>query len=343
MLCRLLVFVICVCSAFLRPSFAGELQSPPKLSALVATGIDLTMRQEYDRADSVFNLATDRYPHHPLGYLYKAAVLEVKSMDFQDPLNFSKFDSLLDVAKAESQKIIETFPDSPFGYYYRGTAIGYEAYAQAEAGNWLAGFFKGLSAASDLKKAVELDSSFYDAYVGVGTYYYWKSRKAEFLNWALGDHRAEGIRLLEVAAEKANEDRYPALSALTAIYLDSGQFNLAIRSASRALERYPDNRIFLFGFGAALEQSGNYADAVQTYQRLLADIQNAHISNPYSEIQCRMSLINAKLALKDTEGLKSQIDAILTYDQYEFPQNLKDRAKSKFEQARNIRAHLLVQ
>ncbi len=324
-------------------AFAGEPRIPESLNALVAEGIDFTLRQEYDRADSVFGILANRYPSHPLGYLYKAAVMEARSMDYLDPLDFPKFDSLLGLAKSEAEKIIETFPNSPIGYYYRGTAIGYDAYARVDAGNWLAGIMKGLSSASDFKTSVELDSSFYDAYVGVGTYYYWKSRKTEFLNWALGDHRAEGIKLLETAADKADHNKYTALSVLTAIYLDTGQSNLSIQCARRALDRYPENRIFLWELVQAQEQSGNYADAVQTYQHLLTNILNAKISNPYNEILCRMNLIKAKLALKQTEGLDSQIDAILSYEHHVFPGNLTNKAKNKFGQARNIRAQLVVQ
>jgi tetratricopeptide (TPR) repeat protein len=335
----LLLFLVVSGNTFV---FADGPGVPSELNALISEGIDLTLKQEYDRADSVFRIATMRYPDHPLGYLYKAAVMETKSMDYLDPLDFSRYDSLLAIARTQSERIIDTFPNSPLGYYYRGTAIGYDAYAQVDAGNWLGGILKGLSASSDFKRSVELDSSFYDAYVGVGTYYYWKSRKTEFLNWALGDRRAEGIRLLKIAVEKGDQNKYAALSALAAIYLDMHQYELSIESARLALGRYPENRIFLWELVEAQEQSGNYTDAVQTYQRLLVNILNAKISNPYNEILCRMNLVKAKIALKQTQGLNVYIDAILSYEHYVFPQNLVNRAKSKFEQARNIRAQLVV-
>jgi tetratricopeptide (TPR) repeat protein len=339
----LLFVVIGVIVSDLPFAFAEESRTPEHLNALITEGIDFTLRQEYDRADSVFRIVVDYYPNHPLGYLYRAAVMETKSMDYLDPLDFTTFDSLLAVAKSEAEKIVETSPSSPIGYYYRGSAIGYDAYARVDAGNWLSGIVKGLSAASDFKKSVELDSSFYDSYVGVGTYYYWKSRKAEILNWALGDRRAEGVRLLEIAVEKAEQNKYAALSALSAIYLDSGQFNLSIQCARRALDRYPENRIFLWGLAAAQEQSEDYTDAVQTYQHLLTNILNAKISNPYNEILCRINYVKARLALKQSQGLNSQIDAILAYEHYVFPENLATRAKNKFEQARNIRAQLAVE
>jgi tetratricopeptide (TPR) repeat protein len=321
---------------------ADEPRIPRELNALITEGIEFTLRQEYGRADSVLQFVTTRYPGHPLGYLYRAAVMEAKSMDYLDPLDFSRYDSLLAVAKTEAERIVEAFPDSPLGYYYLGTAIGYDAYAQVDAGNWLGGILKGLSAASSFKKSVELDSSFYDAYVGVGTYYYWKSRKADFLNWALGDRRVEGIKLLEIASEKGDHNKYAALSALTAIYLDTRQYGLSIQCARRALDRYPENRIFLWELVEAQTQSGNYVDVIQTYEHLLTNILKARIQNPYNEILCRMNLVKAKIILKQTQGLDKHIEAILAYEHFVFPSNLTNRAKNKFEQARAIRAQLVV-
>lgn len=318
----------------------NEPRIPVELHRLVAESVDLTLKQEYASADSVVHIMTMRFPGHPFGYLYSAAVMEAKSMDYLDPLDYTRFDSVLNVARNGAEKTIRDFPQSPLGYYYLGTAIGYDAYAQVDAGNWLGGILKGLSAASEFRKCIEIDSSFYDAYVGVGTYYYWKSRKIQFLNWMLGDNRDEGIRMLQLAVERAEYNKFAALSVLAAVYLDRKEFDRAVRYAEAALDMYPNNRIFLGELAEIQEQSGDLAGAVGTYGRLLASIIQARINNPYSEIYCRMHLLKAKLALKETNGIDAQIDAILAYEHYAFPKNLVDRANDKFREARDIKAHL---
>lgn len=343
---RMDIALLSLLAWFILPPGAGAVCSAPgvsgELRTLISQGVDLTLKQDYNSADSVFRIASERFPSHPYGNLYRAAVMEAKSIDNLDPLDFPVFDSLITLAKSQAEQMIELAPNSALGYYLRGTAIGFDAYAQVDAGNWLGGIVKGLSAATDLKKTLELDSSFYDAYAGVGTYYYWKSKKAEFLNWALGDRRTEGIRLLEIAAEKSENNKFAALSALTAIYLDTGQSNLAIESARRALARYPENRVFLWGLASGQDQAGSRGDAIQTYERLLKNILDAKISNPYNEISCRMNIVKAKLALNQTEGVSTQLDAILAFDQHKFPETLATRAKNKFEEARNIREKLVV-
>jgi tetratricopeptide (TPR) repeat protein len=178
--------------------------------------------------------------------------------------------------------------------------------------------------------------------VGVGTYYYWKSRKTDFLNWALGDRRPEGIRLLEIAASRGEHNRYAALSALTAIYTDCEEYDKAIRCAREGLLRYPQNRIFLWGISAAQERSGRFADAAETYRLLLQNILEAKMSNPYNEMLCRLNLVKACIALGQSKGMQEHLRAILSYDHYTFPQNLAKRAKEKIDQARNIQARLDV-
>ena len=138
---------------------------------------------------------------------------------------------------------------SPWKEYYLGTADGCDAYERAERGAWLAAVRYGSSSASKFEEVIEQDSSFYDAYVGVGTYYYWRSRKTEFLHWIpfMHDSRAEGIRLLEIAAERADENRYAAISALISIELDAKNYEQVEYWSKAALKHYPDTRVVFVG------------------------------------------------------------------------------------------------
>jgi hypothetical protein len=73
--------------------------------SLVVAGIDFILKQEYDRADSLFHIVTNRYPDHPVGYLYRAAVMQAYNIDFDVPIEQGKFDSLLMMGKSASEKI----------------------------------------------------------------------------------------------------------------------------------------------------------------------------------------------------------------------------------------------
>ena len=237
--------------------------------SLVVTGIDFILKQDYDRADSLFRAVTDRYPNQPAGYLYQAAVMQAYNIDFDVPIDQEKFDSLLIKGKNAAEKM-----SSPWSGYFIGTADGYDAYERVERGDWFGGVRKGMSSASTFEEIIEKDSTFYDAYAGIGTYYYWRSRKTEFIRWLpfVKDDRALGIRMLITGAERSEYNRFAAMSALVSIYLDAENYKQAETWSKRGLNSYPENRVFLWGLATALDGQNRSAEAVPAYSILLENI-----------------------------------------------------------------------
>jgi len=309
----------------------GKLES--SLHSLVVTGIDFILKQEYNRADSLFRVVTNRYPDHPAGYLYRAAVMQAYNIDFDVPIKQEKFDSLLLMGKNAAEKI-----SLPWSEYFLGTADGYDSYERVERGDWFGGVRKGMSSASKFEEIIEKDSSFYDAYVGVGTYYYWRSRKTEFLQWLpfVKDDRELGIRMLIIGAEQSEYNRFAAISALVSIYLDSKNYRQAEEWSRRGLNFYPENRVFLWGLATALDRQNHAGEAVSAYSSLLDNIVRAHAPHPYNEIVCRLNLVKTKVTLNDTTTVFYHLEKLLSYETSSFPINFQSRAKAKFEEARTL-------
>jgi tetratricopeptide (TPR) repeat protein len=303
------------------------------LHTLVVRGIDFILKHEYEQADSIFNVVIKKFPDHPAGYLYRAAVMQSYTMDFDVPMDQDKFDSLLDRGKNAAEQI-----SSPWSEYFLGTADGYDAYERVERGDWFGGARKGVSSASRYEKILEKDSSFYDAYIGIGTYYYWRSRKTEFLQWLpfVKDDRAMGIQMLMIGADRSEYNRFAAISALISIYLDAEKYKQAEEWSRRGLHSYPENRIFLWGLATALDRQNRSAEAVAAYSNLLEKIIHGHAPHPYNEIVCRLNLVKSKMALNDTTDVFHHLHQLLSYETQVFPSNLQSRAKAKFEAAREL-------
>ena len=308
-----------------------KLDSP--VHSLIVTGIDFILRQDYDRADSLFCIVTDRYPGHPAGYLYRAAVMQAYNIDFDVPIEQGRFDSLLLKGKNAAEKI-----SLPWSGYFLGTADGYDAYERVERGDWFGGVRKGMSSASEFEEIIKKDSSFYDAYVGIGTYYYWRSRKTAFIRWLpfITDDRELGMRLLIAGAEHSEYNRFAAISALVSIYLDAENYKQAEEWSKRGLNSYPENRVFLWGLATALDRQKHTAEAVAAYSSLLENIVNTHAPHPYNEIVCRLNLAKSKAALNDTTDVFDHLNIILSYKSRTFPANMQSRANTKFEEARAL-------
>lgn len=327
-------FLVCL---FWTPIVAGAQSANNTLHSLMLEGIQHTLNQSYSAADSIFRLTAREFPEHPAGYLYQAAVMQSRAMDYELQIEASRFDSLLELGTEKAEGMIAREPSSPWGHFFLGTAYGYDSYARVYRGNWFGGALKGFSAVSEFKKTVELDSTLYDAYAGIGIFYYWRSRRTEYFNWLpfLGDDRQLGYDYIDRTIRFGVYNRYTALTALTGIYLDAERYEQAEEAARIGLERYPSNRIFLFALATALDREKRYRQAADAYERLLQSIVDDG-NNHYNEIVCRLNLVKMKMALSDTSGVRQHLEYILSNEQSSFPEHLQARAKDKFLQAREI-------
>lgn len=331
-----IVFFIFLC-LYSFSVYAQRLENPA-LHSLILAGIDLTLKQEYVSADSIFRVVEREFPFHPSGYLYQAAVLQSKAMDYEAALNVAYFDSLIALGKEKAEELVRKKSSSPWGHFFLGTALGYDSYARVYRREWFGGVTKGLSSVSEFKKALEKDSSCYDAWVGIGTYYYWKSRKTEFLHWLpfVSDSRQEGINLLERSVQQGVYNKFAALSALISIYLDAKNFDAAERCATAGLKSYPENRTFLWGLATALDRGRKLEQAAQAYRNLLDVFKADTTRNIYNEIVCRLNLVKVKLALSDSSEVENHLSVVLSFETERFPDHLKERVIDKFEDAKKI-------
>ena len=312
------------------------------LDSLLTAGIDQTLRQNYASAESTFRAVARDFPDHPAGFLYQAALLQTTAMDYELAMERGPFDSLLALGQERASAMIDRNPDSPWGYFYRGTMLGYDSYARAMRGDWFGAASKGMSSASDFHRAVATDSSFYDAYAGIGTYSYWKTRKMEFIAWLpfVGDKREEGIQHLIVCIEHGAYNRFAAMSSLVSIYLDDENNESAARLALEALRSYPANRLFLWGLATALDRSGDTSGALGAYQRLLASMISDPKENTYNELVCRLNMIKLAVPTRTTVETKSDLEGLFALKSRKFPEHLRKRAESKFREAELLRGAL---
>jgi len=302
-------------------------------------GIDLTWRQEYHKADSVFQILTRDFPEYPAGYVYRAGVMQTKAVDHEVMPDESKFDSLIAISKEKSRAMIAAGGgDATWGYFFLATAEGCDSYARVYRGDWMTGALRGVASSSAFKDAIARDSMLYDAYAGIGGFYYWRSRKTEYFNWLpfVGDDRPKAYDLLEKTIDHGTYNRFTALSMLAAIYNDAGSYDKAIQCAREGLSKYPSNQIFLWALTTALEKLGRSQEAIAAYEQLLASIREGMNGNPYNELVCRLNIARLKLAMGDTVHVRRTLTSILKYRPEDFPSHLKNRVEEKLERAREL-------
>ncbi len=335
----LMVFpVSLLCQAAARPYGNAEIDS------LLRTGIDLTLRHEYDSAREAFRAISRKYPAEPSGYIFEAGVLQTMAMDYEEYIPGSEFDSLITLGTTRAEEAIELRPASGWPHHFLGIAIGSDAFTHALRGDWFAAATLGMSSASSFESALDIDTTLIDAFAGIGTYYYWKTRRIQFLTWLpfVADRRDEGIALLRRCMEEGIYNRHAAMSSLVGIYNDAEEYDKAALVARRALIRYPGNRIFLWGLATALERGGRLPEAIEAYTRLLAAIKNDTRNNRYNEVVCRLKLLTLNMAVHGRESIVGRMEEVIPLTLDPFPEHLSERAHVTIGKIKALQKELSV-
>ena len=310
-----------------------------KLHALIVQGIDLTWKQYYSQADSIFGKVISLFPNHPAGYAYRAGVMQTIAVDHELSVDQVRLDSLLVLAKEKSKLLIDAGgADAKWGYFYLATAEGCDSYSRVYRGDWMGGALRGVAAFSAFKDAISQDSGLVDAYAGIGGFYYWRSRKTEHFNWLpfVGDDRPKALPMLMKTAEHGVYNRFTALSMLVAISSDAGEYDKAIAFAREGLRTYPSNQVFLWGLTTALEKKGDVRGAVDAFEVLLKSLQDEHGANAYNELVCHLNLGRLRLSIGDTAAAKSELGKVESRHAVDFPAHLRERVEKKLDQAKEL-------
>jgi hypothetical protein len=329
----LLLFLCLFCRAFPQryPNRAVD--------SLIETGIEKIINQDYDGAKSTFENLDRRFPSLPAGKLFLAAADIARSVDYSESLSNNTLSDRLGEVQKGANALLEKDPDNVWYQYFLALSEGYLAYYNALNGSWLPAFSKGLGAVSDLNKCLKLNPNFYDAYTAVGTYKYWRSRKTGFLNWLpfVGNEEDEGIKNLKLSMEHYTYHRYLAMYSLLWIYIDRKQYKDAKAMAEKALNEYPNVRMFKWALARAYEGI-DLNKSIIIYNEVLNSYKNIKGLNRCNEITLKH--IIAQLYNRNGEKEKSlnecnEILAINNLSDYE-----KDKMDSRLDRVKKLKREL---
>ncbi|MBR9979294.1 MAG: tetratricopeptide repeat protein [Bacteroidetes bacterium] len=317
-----------------------------RLHDTILKGIELSGHQRYSEAMQRFETAMQEYPTHAAGYLNKAILLMVMSLDFETPLRMPEYLDLLDSVEKHAGDMATTDGDKSEALYYLGMARSYRAYYHfRDGGGWLSGLSHGMKATGFFEDCLARNNAAYDAMTGLGTYKYWKSRNMSFLTWTpfVDDERSAGIKLLRQAEKNAAYTAQQATNALIWIFVEEERWDDAIRRAKTILRRFPENRLFLWGLASAAEGKEDWSLAREAYRRIVASIDTEVTDRRYIEIQARAKIASMSFALGDRATASRECAWVLSHraiDLTAFTSDGAGRIKRRFEEMADLRARL---
>ena len=256
-----------------------------RVDSLLKSGIMNVVNQEYSEANKYFKQLGLEYPELPLGKIYLAASKIAEAYDYNKEYDSEYIESNLQEAREHAEELLSTDEDNLWFNYYYALAEGYIAYYDAIRDDWLSALSTGMYSIKAFGNCLNIENNFYEAYIAIGTYEYWMSRKTEFLDWApfYDDETEIGIEKLRTAIQSASYNSHLAVNSLIWIYIDQEDFKTAIEVGLKAVNEFPESRYFKWGLARAYEDV-NTDSSIQLYYDLLESFSQEKDQNSINSI-----------------------------------------------------------
>jgi tetratricopeptide (TPR) repeat protein len=293
------------------PNFAHV--ETARIDSLLQRAIFHTVIQQYDDALALIDVVIKIAPEEPSGYFFRAAVLQARMMDYEDYTKDEKtfFDATGACRKLAQRKLKERREEA-WAHFFFGSALGYEAFLIGKKKKYFEAFRYGWQSIQHLETALKLEPQLYDAYLGIGTYKYYRSKMSKSFSWLpfIKDEREAGIRMIRQAIAKGRYSRTAAINGLGWILMDENRPEEAAAVIDSALAIYPNSRFFLWGAGEAAFRIKHYERAAAHYQLILSSLQNENRLSPYLELVSRMRLAKVYRASDKMEEACRELERI---------------------------------
>jgi tetratricopeptide (TPR) repeat protein len=308
----------------------------PEVKSKILEGVELTIMNEFKQAERLYGEFIIQYPDEPFGYFYIAAVIQAEMLDAEDYDRILEFEKNIDLCVLKSENIKKERPDDPWPLFYEGSAYLYKSYMQGKEKKWWPAYRSAKKGAGRLESILDLDSRFYDAFLGIGSYKYWKSSKTKFLQWLpfIKDEREIGIQMIKVAIESGQFVQLIARDQLAWIMLDSGKYEEAKKYAGVNMRLYPGSRFFQWTMLEVFYRAGDKKQAFEMSHRMVENLRMLPQNNHYNEINCLLRMAEIQYDSENYDEARTCSHEILPLV---LDEQVSDRAKKKLKRALEIR------
>lgn len=277
----------------------------------IEQSIDLTINTRFTEAEALLYGRIAEGNSTAETWFFIASMLNSKMTHFENQADETAFLEAIHQVRSKI-KISDSAVDQTDSllqarqFFYRGSASGYLAFYQGQNGEWFDALNNGLQSIADLKQAVALDSTLYDAWLGIGVYQYWRSTRLKFLFWMpfVEDQREQGITNIRKAAQKSLYSRYMAMHQLIYILLNYGAKDEALTYARQVVHKYPQSIFMRWAYAHTWYMRHEYDQAIRAYKQLLKLLEQSPDQNPNHHISClaRLAEMHQKTG-RETEAL----------------------------------------
>jgi len=309
-----LIKIVFIFFLIIKTNIFAPLTLPPDMERIFLDGLNRLFRDDFEGAMGKFDSLCVIEPENPFGYFCKAFGYDLIMDEYR---NLKFMDEFYEAASSaiEKAEILEK-KENPSAevYLFSGGAIGIRGVRRAMIGDWVGAFRDALKAADKVEKCLEIDSTLYDAYYGLGNYHYWKSVKTKILWWLpfIGDERQKGIDEVKVSMRRGKFTEIPGKMCLLRIYIEEKNYNEVLRIADELIKR--NNSLHPLWFkGYAYIYIEEWERTIDLYNEILRRLKEKDFYGVEGEIECWYYLALCNYKIGKIEEAKRYLNMILPY------------------------------
>jgi hypothetical protein len=299
--------------------------------------IDTLCRTDYAAAETLAAHVEAEYPGDPAAMLARVGVKAFYAVDVtggsEDIDVLSMLDSVVQRADAWRER-----PDADLVSleFVRATALFARGLILSRQGKVLTGVPLVIKAKNGFGRVIEMEPTFYDAYLGRGAYRFIKFiflSKIDLFGILGGPEEAR--RDVDLAIEHGTFSHWMAIDLLAWLAPSWKGYELADSLSAVGLERFPDSRIFYWPLAYSLMDAHGYARAEQVCLALLHQYQKIPADHGFEQLWLYDWLVKCADGQNHPEDAVSYAKAGLgvTYTKFVYEQR-KDQLKRLRERVR---------
>jgi tetratricopeptide (TPR) repeat protein len=340
-----LLFLGCLCCALLLaalPSYAAAdpagswVPTRPDTDANTRKGFEHFYELDYDKAIHDFEAAQAAHPDDPFAVNHTLAAVTFKelsrigALDTEayagdtfmnkkaavplDPAVRDRIRQLTAQSLALSQARLDKNPDDVNALYARGATRALEStYIGLGEKAWFSALRMAVTSRHDSERVLELDPTYVDAKVGIGTDLYivgslsWPAKVAASVVGFSGN-KQKGLDYLRQATASNHVEVATDAKIMLALFLRREQkYAEVLQLVNSMTNEYPRNFIMAAEYAHLLNAAGHGQEAIAAYRKVLAGCR----SNVYN--QCRIAIPAFGLG----ESLRGQKEYAAAAEAYE--------------------------
>jgi len=258
--------------------------------------VNATFRDQFELANHITDSLLKEYPDHPAPHFFKAAVLQ----GIQSTYRINKFQKEVE---SYIQKSIDTGTlqltksDDPWLHFYLGGAYGYRGFNRFRKLNYIGAYRDAGRGIGHFEQALQKDSTLYDVYLGLGSYYYWRTAKSKFLRiiafW-IPDKRDLGLAQLQFSIQHGRYSMYDGIYVLLAAYYDHGDYEPGYQLILKAIQQKEGPNLTDLYFKAKfLTKKEQWPEVQSLFEQIYEKIKDNQYQSIGYQVECKYWIARA--------------------------------------------------